>query len=515
MELIKKNIHMDRIKSEAVRQFTIEDDMNIPENKPDINNLSMQKGMIVIDEVKAGNDSVNVRGALRFAILYHTLENGSRLVCLEGRIPFDEKINMQGITVMDSVEVSGEIEDLTVEIINSRKLSLRVLVTLNAQAEELYDEAAPIGLSGAEDVEYRRFPVKLAQIAICKNDIFRIKDEIQLPQSYPNVYQILWSDVTLGDVEFKLLDETISVQGDVTLFLLYEGEGEERPIRYYETTFPFNGSIECHGCKEGMLPDIRYKLSQQDVSVKPDLDGEERCVGVELVMDVKIHVYDEEEIELITDVYGVASEVMTDSRAAQLRQLLLHVTGKNKVTDHIKTTNSSGILQLLHSGGKVNLDRKEVVEDGLLLQGSLTVDVLYITGDDENPYANVRAEIPFSLTLEVPGITPDDIYQVSGEVEQLQVTMLDGEEMDVKAVLSFSTAVFHQIPVAMISDVKIGQLNPEIQGALPGMAVYFVKKGDNLWSIGKKYYVPVEKIREVNGLEADDLNVGQKLLIVR
>ena len=104
---------------------------------------------------------------------------------------------------------------------------------------------------------------------------------------------------------------------------------------------------------------------------------------------------------------------------------------------------------------------------------------------------------------------------MSCDVEQLQVTMLDGEEMDVKAVLTFSTTVFHKTPVTMIGEVRVEALNPDIQSALPGMVIYFVKKGDNLWNIGKKYYVPVEKIRELNNLESDEVKAGQKLLIVR
>ena len=36
MELIKRNIHMDRVRTQAVMQFTLEDDVNIPENKLDI-----------------------------------------------------------------------------------------------------------------------------------------------------------------------------------------------------------------------------------------------------------------------------------------------------------------------------------------------------------------------------------------------------------------------------------------------------------------------------------------------
>ncbi len=42
-----------------------------------------------------------------------------------------------------------------------------------------------------------------------------------------------------------------------------------------------------------------------------------------------------------------------------------------------------------------------------------------------------------------------------------------------------------------------------------------VKNGDNLWNIGKRYYVPVESLRELNALESDELKAGQKLLIVK
>ena len=101
------------------------------------------------------------------------------------------------------------------------------------------------------------------------------------------------------------------------------------------------------------------------------------------------------------------------------------------------------------------------------------------------------------------------------EVEQLQVTMLDGEEMDVKAVLSFSTVVFKTIPVELISAANVSELDSGKMSSLPGMVVYMVKDGDNLWNIGKKYYVPVDALRELNGLDSDELKAGQKLLIVK
>ena len=112
-------------------------------------------------------------------------------------------------------------------------------------------------------------------------------------------------------------------------------------------------------------------------------------------------------------------------------------------------------------------------------------------------------------------MAPEDMGMVRGEVEQLQVTMLDGEEMDVKAILSFSTIAFRNVPLNMIRDVQISDLDTAVLASLPGMAVYVVRPGDNLWNIGRKYYVPVDTLRSVNRLVSDELKVGQKLLIVK
>ena len=514
MELIKRNIHMDRIKAEAVTQFTLEDDMNIPENKPDVSTLNLEKAEIVIDEIKPGADCVTVRGRLSCVVLYQTKEEGSSLVVLDGKLPFEERIILQGASPTDTVVVEGEVEDLTVGIINSRKLNIQSLITMTARVEELYDEEAPIALHGEERAEYRRMPLNLAQIAICKNDIFRLKEEVALPSNYPNIFQILWSNISLGDVEFKAMEEKLTISGDVHLFVLYEGEGEEHPIRPFETTLPFSGVLECHGCREGMLPDIRYHLGQQELTVRPDFDGEERSIGLELVMDISIRIYEEENLEIISDVYGVTNEISTVTHRADLRRLLARVTGKTKITDRIHVTGGS-VLQLLHSESAVVLEQQSTVENGILLQGSMSVKAMYITGEDDAPYGCVQAQIPYSYTLEVPDIAPEDLGKVHAEVEQLQVTMLDGEEMDVKAVLCFSTVVFKNIPMELISQVTVSELDSAKMSNLPGMVVYVVKDGDNLWNIGKRYYVSVEVLKELNSLEGDEIKPGQKLLIVK
>ena len=523
MELIKRNIHMDRVKRSTVMQFTMEEDLNLPEDKPDISTLNLEKGEIVIEEIRPGMDEVTVRGKLGYAILYHTQEAGSSLILLSGALPFEEKIHMEGTLPSDTVAVDGTVEDFTVNMINSRKLNLQTLLCLTARIEEIYDEELPVGIreDSAEDgVEYRISPMEVTQLAICKNDIFRKKEEIPLPSSYPNVYQILWSNISLRDVEMKPQEESISIRGDIQIFVLYEAEGEERSIRSYETTIPLDGTLECQGCRETLLPDIRYALVRQEhgqpeLTIQPDLDGEERILGLECALELNIRLYEEEEIDILRDIYGVTKEVIPNTRDANVRQLLSRITGKTKITDHRQTDIGAPVLQILHSEGTVSIDHREITPEGIRLQGSIDLTVLCVTEKDETPYMSIREQIPYEYTLSVAGVTAEDQAQVHSELEQLQVNLLEGEELDVKAVLSFSTTVMKNVPVNAIEEVEEQELDSAVLAGLPSAVIYITAPGDDLWSIGRKYHMPVNTVRELNALDSDELRPGQKILLVK
>lgn len=520
MELLKQNIHMDRVCKEGSTQISLEDDMNLPETKPDINSLCMEKGSVVIEEVRPGADAVSVRGRLIFSVLYHTQEEGSRLVCAEGKILFEEKIRMEGLASTDTVTVSGEVEDLTVGVINSRKLSVQSVISLNAFVEEIYDEEIPVGVScpgdNREAVQYRQTPMELTQVAMCKKDVLRVKEEIALPAGYPNINQILWKSVEPGEMSFRLGEEKLYVQGDLRVFVMYEGEGESPSVQIVESTVPMTAEVPCSGCRDGMAPDIRYQIGQWELTPRPDLDGEQRVFGLELPIDLRICVYEEKNVNLITDIYGVTQEICGEKKTVELEQLLRCVTGRTRVADHVKLPDGSKVLQLVRSEAKASVTNVQTTEEGISIRGNVAVKALYITDDDEKPYQCMRAVLPFEYTLEIPGMKEGEKPgRIQTNLEQLTVTMLDGEEMDVKAVVCFSTTALCKVSAEVIHEIAEYPLDSEKLSALPSMAIYVVKPKDNLWDIGKRYYVPVQSLMELNELNSQEVSPGQKILIVK
>ena len=166
MELVRKNIHMDRIKGQASTQITLEDDINILDSKPDASRLIYDRGNVALEEVKVTEDHVTVRGKLQFLVMYLTEGEKPVPACMEGSLPFDEQIYVEGVQSGDSANVKWSLEEITVGLINSRKLSRQALISLKVCSEMMYDEETAVDLYHEEPVEYRKKPLRIAQMTV-------------------------------------------------------------------------------------------------------------------------------------------------------------------------------------------------------------------------------------------------------------------------------------------------------------------------------------------------------------
>lgn len=520
MELIKRNIHTDCIKCKAQTQMTLEDDVIISDSRPDAAKLIMDRGNVIIEEVKVTDDHVGVKGKLAFHALYLT-EQGTApgrgdVANMEGEIPFDEAVFMEGIRAGDNVNVNWELEDLSVSLINSRKLSVQSVVTLLLSCEEIRDEETAVDLYSEEPVEFRKKTLDIVAMTIKKKDIFRIKEEVEIPGSFPNIQTMIWSEITPEGVEFKVLEDKIGVQGELRAFFLYRGEGEDSEICHYETTLPFAGSLDCPGAREGMIPEIRFLAEDREVEVRPDFDGEERVITFEQCLDLDICIYAEEQIDILSDVYGVVKEVSALEKNADFRKLLSKSSGKTKLSGHFKSEDDKAVLhKILHTASSLQLSGQNVTEGGIELTGVVNMQIFYECSGEENKYGVIKGVIPFTYVLEAEGINENCIYPVQAFVDQVTVAIIDNVEVDVKCVLYFRSNVYLKWQEKIVEQVIVSEPDMEKMEALPGIAVYMVKEGESLWDIGKRYYVPVSVIKQTNELTSDEVKAGDRILIVK
>ena len=117
--------------------------------------------------------------------------------------------------------------------------------------------------------------------------------------------------------------------------------------------------------------------------------------------------------------------------------------------------------------------------------------------------------------LDVPEINGSCSFKIRTGLEQLAVAMLDGGELDVKAVVVCHAIIFEHKTENIVTDIVVSDLDMNKLSSLPGIVIYIAKEGDSLWDVGKRYYVPISQIKETNDMTTEEIKPGDKLLIVK
>lgn len=520
VELVKKNIHMNRWKGNAATQITLDDDFIVPDTMDDMEQVIMDTGEVQIEAVKNMGEKLSIKGKVAFQVLYAKAEGGMQT--LGGSIPFDEVVNVPGLEEKDYAGISWELEDLNAAMINSRKLSVKAIVTLDVRVETLYDAQASADVVASPDrmgeeiqVEALKRKTDVASIALRRKDTYRIKEDITLSGSKPSMDSVLWSELKLRGVNTKPMDGKVHIDGELLVFLIYSSEGESAPVQWLEESLPFSGELDLPEAAEEMIPAITVRMIHKDVEVKPDADGELRELEVDAVLELDMKLYEEEEMELLSDLYSTNRELTLQTGQVCFEQILAKNTGKCKVTDKVNVDAEPRILQICHSEGSVKVDEIQVAEDALQIEGALEVRILYLTTDDREPVRSFVTMIPFHYTSETPGIREDSIYQLDAGLEQLSAVMLSTDVVEVKAVVVLDLLVLQPVCEPVIENVTVEPMDIKRLQEMPGIVGYIVQPDDTLWKIAKKFHTTTENVMAANGLAEDKVAVGDRLILIK
>lgn len=549
MELIKKKARTDKIKSKALLQVPIEEDINISDFKPDVLSVLYYNGWVRVDDIKTGMNKVWIKGKMFYQILYQAEAGAdSEISVMEGEIPLMEEIFIDKIDNQDRVTCSSTIEDLRVHIINSRKLSIQAVISLETKAEETVEreictELDDIGGAvkkhniisegyneiNPQDIVYRKKVLNYLETITRKRDLLRIHEETKIPDNMPSVGTLLWKSADLVRIEFKPYEDKLNVSGEMKVFIVYL-EDISKKILWFDTILPFSGSVECAGCSEYMIADVSYALNHEDITVREDSNAEARIAGVEAALELEIRLYESGAIPIVSDVYGVTCEINTSTDNAEFRNLYSDIYIDQNISSLIGIeANEPQISQICHTQAVVGslelvmdkMDKKGYTEfetnEKVKIKGDILINILYASSDEHNQLHPLRKSIPFEIERELADIMNNEIdsYSIDAQISSIQINIKDGNNVDLRCVLNIHMMIYNVVARDIITDINVTPISPDVIERLPGFAIYYVQPGDSLWQIGKKYYVSVDQIKEINNLTDDMINPGDKLLIVK
>lgn len=516
MELVKEHMQLVHFVGKTQEQIALEDDFIIPDVKPDAAVLIAENGDVKVTEARVRDGKILVRGKLEFSVLYVAADGDKQLNKMSGSMPFEEMLAMEGVLENQTIKVRWDIEDLRTRMINSRKISVRSVISLCVQVFCVRDELAVSDENNVPDVYIQGENMIFSQLHTQKRDILRVRQAILLPTSKPDIMDIIWGRVWPGKMQIKMLDGQIHVRGMMHVFMMYASAEDEQPLQYYSTAIEVDEHVEAAGATQEMIGHIEIKMIQQDLQVHQNDDGEMRKVDVEVAMEMHMAIYEEKQIRLMKDIYAndraltpVRTQLVYDNVRMQ-NQSVCELNQALSIENH-----AGKVLQICQTDARVKVDQSSIKPNGVKIEGVVYVQILYIAADDQIPVNVIRGIIPFEHIVETGELGNQCVQEVTAAVSEVNSSMPDSDHMEVKIELVFNTMIFEHQIMHVITDVEESKKDYQNYDQMPAMVGYIARPGDTLWQLAKQYATTCEQIMQLNHLESEDITPGQKLLIMR
>lgn len=515
MELKQNLIHRRYKKSEVKNQITIGDDYSVPDGKPDIAEILQKQAKLQVEEVHTEKGKIRIRGSLQVWAFYLAERSSEIANSLMMEFPFDEILYMEGASTGDNLKIDWNIEDLRVTIIHPGKLSVRALVTLSGEIMAAESYLIAEDMEAMPDIHVQTENFMAAEPVLERKDSYRIRDEINLPVNKPNVQNILWKNLQLRGLDIRMQEGRLAIKGEVLILIIYQGEEEQAQLQWLEQSVPFHGTLDVTGLTPEMFGFIETEISHQEIEVKPDYDGEMRMFQLEMLLEIHMHIYEERSCKLMKDVYSTKEMLIPQFENIAYEKLRMCNQAKCRVNGQEKLDDDKKVMQILGSWAQVQNRRCKMSEQGILCEGTLEVQILYVTASDRRPFGNVSILIPYSQLIEIPEIQKEDVWKVNEKIDQIFITMTDSNQVEARGVLVFDACVMQQCNLNNIIAVTAEPYDMEEYKKRPGMCIHFVQPRETLWKIAKENRTTTEEIMKLNDLSLEEVAPGQKLLLLK
>lgn len=118
-------------------QFSLKEKITLDKNERPMLQAGKCWGTLLIQDVTAENDMIEVEGVLTVEILYFCQEDDHAVCMVKKGIPFSQKIEMKGVAAEDEIKVKENLEEIDFQILSDKEGELFASIMLEADAKRL------------------------------------------------------------------------------------------------------------------------------------------------------------------------------------------------------------------------------------------------------------------------------------------------------------------------------------------------------------------------------------------
>lgn len=513
LELIKENIELQRQIGENSNDEILKEEYLIPDTLPDVVKiLSVDVNKRVTNtEVQTGK--VLVEADVDYNIIYLADEEtgrGINSVVYKGKL--SNFIDIVGAEQGMFCNVECELEHINTILINERKINVEAYFSVKCEVckQETFEFVQSV--ENKPDVQVMKKPECIEKTLYKNVNKLNAKSALKVSMDKPQIDKVIKFDCMLHKKDVKLLDDKIQCSCFAKINILYKSDAS-RELYILEDDIFISDEKEVVGINSGMNYEADFVVDSANYKLVQDDLGEDRIVNIDVNVNTAVRISKVEDIEVIDDAYSPQSNLDILKEKAEVKIRLGEGSTEAIAKDNIRLeSDNDEPMQVMCAKGEIISVEKEVKNETVNIDGTLKVDCLYKSSNDEIGFGNKVAELPFSATIEIPGLKDDMEVMLKGTIENIQ-SSIEASTIAIKAILSFSSVASYKDNKEYIKVIEVDEESePPKKNA--SVIIYVVQGGDTIWKLAKKYKTTMCDIAKVNGIDLNDvLEIGTKLVI--
>ena len=517
LELIKDSIRVNQVIGEDSSQTVIENDIIVPDVKPDIGRVLIMDGDVFVNSADTMQDKILVNGTLAYKILYVSDDESQSVKSINTNAGFSYALEVPSARQGMKSKVKCEVEHIDYNVLNGRKVNVKAILKMSGRVMDEIAKDVVNDLSGIDNIQTLKERAEV-NCFIGGSEVNHVVNErLEVPAGKPTIKEILRNDVKIVGKDYKITDDKIIAKAEVNISTLYIADDEDRSIQFMEHEIPFTQFIDLADVNDNCSCEVDFRIVSSEFTAEEDSDGELRIINGEMNIDIAASGYEKRSIKVVEDAYSPLMRMNLEKEAFRIKEVVAENKSQIVLKDTIVVEDGDPeISEVFNVICKPALSEVRVMDDKIFLEGVVNNNVLYVANNLEQPIHCCQQEVPFRQNIDIKEITSEMDCDVDIDIEHCNYSMVSANEVEVRLVINVASRVSKETVLPLI--VKVSELPSEDRSAAsqPSLTIYFSQPGDTLWKVAKKYYTTMDDIKRINGLtDAESFNPGQKLIIPR
>ena len=503
-DINKENVSINKLICEKKELVFVEEDMIVPDSKPDILNAINVSGNVCIYKKEIMDGKIKIDGCVNTYIMYLPDSGEDNLRGLNATIDFSQTVLIAECKEGMDANIKFNIKDLECKVINGRKINVRAGLDIKIKIYSNDEIEIITGLNNMDDIQLLNETLITNSLIGKSSTRVYVKDTLNV-DTEDEVAEILKAQISLTDNDIKISYNKVLSKCEVDVKIMYLTETGK--INSVQGKIPAVGFIDMQNISEDNICDIRNEIN--NIIIRPNAP-EDHSIYVEVEIETTCIAYEKREISVIQDLYSPAVEIGFSQKRINV------VTNKMVENKQFTITSKTNISELsdgklLDTDAIVIVNKEQITKSKIIYEGEISINFIFM-----NSAGNVSSKIskiPFEVSINNPIQNENIAVETNINIINKNFEERTNGDIDCSFDLECEAEISQDTNINVIENIEMQEEDKD-SGDYDSLIIYIVQNGDTLWKIAKRFRSTIDDIARVNGIEdVDKLEVGQKLYI--